>query len=133
MPYPLQIQNFLFSPKKLSIQVQKKRHYCEKISCDTHSIVNFPSLTVLKKLKFFWKSPLFSLKKPNFVRFENSYYFSRILLQIFYNLLIKKCSRSEPSNIGHLHIGHYQLASNAKNVSLEWTVFLPYLIMGGKW
>ena len=52
---------------------------------------------ILEKFKgFFSKKPIyFSKKIPNFERFENSYYSSRILRQIHYNLVKKKISRSE--------------------------------------
>ena len=45
-----------------------------------------------KKIQdFFSKNPsIFPKKQPNFERFENSYYFSRILRQICYNLMKKR-------------------------------------------
>ena len=41
-------------------------------------------------LRFFSENPLFYWKNPNFERFEKSYYFSRIVRQIWYTLMGKK-------------------------------------------
>ena len=71
---------------------------CKKIPFETHSRKNLPHLAILKNFKFFFEKPIcFSKKNPNFERFEDSYFLSRILRQICYNLVNKK--RSERANI----------------------------------
>ena len=83
-------QNFLIFCQKTS-SVGWERHFYEIIPFDTHSTANLPPLSILKKIQvFFQKNPsIFPEKNPNFERFENSYYSSRILRQICYNLVKK--------------------------------------------
>ena len=71
-----------------------------------------------KKFKFFSKNlSIFSKKAPNFERFEKSYYFSRILRQICYNL-VKKFSPSERwTNIVNA-IGKHRVKKRQK-----WTIW----------
>ena len=60
---------------------------------DTHSKANLPPLSILKKIQFFFqKTHLFFQPPPppNFERFENACYSSRILPQNLLTLAIKK-------------------------------------------
>ena len=70
------------------------------ISIDRHSTVNLKPVPILKKFTVFHET-------PNFVRFEKSYYLTRILRQIFHNLSMKKF---HGQNIGHFH-SHRTLAA----------------------
>ena len=51
-----------------------------------HSRKTLPHVAIWKNFKVFLKKNL-SIFPKNFERFENSYYFNRVLLQICYNLL----------------------------------------------
>ena len=57
---------------------------------------NLPTLAILKKITFFFEKLIYFFFKrtPEFEHFDETYYFSRILRQIFYNL-VRKNSRSE--------------------------------------
>ena len=101
-------------PKNLTIKAEG--HFQEIISIDTHSSANLPLLAILRRIQvFFRKSPTLFSKNTNFERFEKSYYFSHILWQICYNLVIKKISRSEPDTSVRREVEHYQLASQPQN------------------
>ena len=87
-------------------------------SFDTHSTANLPLLPILKK--FFFQ------KTSNFVRiFEKFYYFSRILRQICYRLLIKifKFRIWAARNNWQVRI---------KNAGGERTILLPFYKYGRK-
>ena len=71
------LNSFWFLPKNIKNKVE--RHFQEKKSNETRSRKNLPHVAILKPIYF-------SEKPPNFKRFENSYYSSRILWQICYNL-----------------------------------------------
>ena len=76
----------------------------EKTFLGNHTIlyafcIKFGTLLIFKKFKFFFEKKLmcfsernhhFILKNATFERFEKTFYFSRILRQICYNLVIKK-------------------------------------------
>ena len=63
----------------------------EIIPIDTHSKANLLSLAILKKIQNLYEKPIYLFyKNPDFERFENSYYFSRILRKLCYNLMEKK-------------------------------------------
>ena len=68
-----------------------ERHFQEKTPFETHSRNNFPLVAILKVFKIFFgkKTYLFS-KKSKFWTFWEFFYSSRILRQIFYNLVKKK-------------------------------------------
>ena len=63
----------------------------ETILFDTHCTEKLPPLGFSKKDQAFLEKNIyfFSKKNPNFERFEESYYFKRILHQICYNLVQK--------------------------------------------
>ena len=67
-----------------------KRNVQEIISIDTHSPAKLPPLQILEKFKlaFEKKTSIFS-RNPNFVCFEKFCYFSRILRQIYNDLVIE--------------------------------------------
>ena len=94
------------------ISKSRWRHFQETISFNTHSTANMPTLAILKKSSFFSK-PFFVLpKKSKFVRFEITYYFSRILPQICYNLVNKNFQAQKVSKFRN-----YQLASKRKKTT----------------
>ena len=71
----------------------------------------------------------FFKKKTNFVRFENSYYSSRILRQICNNLVMKSQIEIHPDFTRYLN--NWQV--NVKtNVRVELMILLPYLNVGKK-
>ena len=101
------------------------------ISFDTHSGANFPPLPILRKYILLKKH--FFFKKKNEIKnvfenvFENFFYFSRILRQICYNLVIKV---SNFRTVGHR--AFQSAGKRKKNARPEWMIFLPYIIMGRK-
>ena len=82
-------QNFLiFCQKNLIIKAEKTLLRNNTIWYVFYSkFANF--IDFEKNVKFFFKIPSVFAKTPNFERFENSYYSSRILRQICYNLVKK--------------------------------------------
>ena len=71
----------------------------EILPFETHSRKNLPQLAILKKFKVFSdKTHLFFQKTPNFECFQNSYYSSRILRQICYNLVKKNQGQKRERN-----------------------------------
>ena len=84
------------------------------MSLDTHSTASLPPIPLLKK-NFFDREHLFFQKNPNFVRFEKSYYFSRILRQICNNL-VEKNSRSEHK---HSQLSRLGVRITANRVAFE--------------
>ena len=72
--------------------IGEKRHFEEIIWIDTVSTANFPP----KKFKFYFQKHIISAKRKQIASlFEKFFYFSRILRQICYNLVVKK------TNSGH--------------------------------
>ena len=73
-----------------------ERHFREKNTIWDAFYKNLPYVAILKNIKIFFpkKHLFFQKKKTNFERFENSFYFGRILRQNCYNL-VKKNSRSD--------------------------------------
>ena len=115
-----------FFAKKTS-QLRWKRHFSEIRSFDTHSTAYLPPSLILKKFNFFEKKTRFFFQKTQLsCVFEKSSYFSRILRQICYNLVIKNFQFS-------LGILPEQTASKRKkNVHFESMIILPYNKYGGK-
>ena len=121
------LEIFLISAKKPLIQV-RKRHFFKKISYDTHSTANLPALPILRKKIMF----LAIFQKSNFVRFEKSYYFSRIQRQIRYNLVMRNF-HNQNRRISDTFT--HQTSSIGKNVGFqrfEWMIVLPYYKYGWK-
>ena len=97
------------------------------IPFDTHSTVKLSPLAILKKNQFFSKDPSISSKKETiFERFEKSYYFSRILRQICYNLFKKITLR----NVNEHRERHWQ-TSGKKDAPFLVEDFTPLLYKHG--
>ena len=82
------------------------------ISIATQCTANLPPLPILKKIKFCFQKKTFFSKRPNFRMFEKSYYFSRLLWQICYNLVRKKFQiKNRPEMIlpGHLASDNFSI------------------------
>ena len=86
-------------------QLKLKRHFKEIVSFDTHSTASSPFVPILKRKTFFHKNPLSKKKQISYV-FKKSYYFSRIVRQICYNLVMKNFKFRIVRTFGH-----FQLAS----------------------
>ena len=69
------------------LRIRAEKTFQEIIPFEKHPRKKLPDLAILKNFKF--KNPSIFPKKPNFERFKNSYFFSRILRQICYNLFQK--------------------------------------------
>ena len=111
-------QTFLvFLPKNLIIRAEKT--VLQNITIDTHSKANLQPLSILKK-KIFSKKPIYFIEKTlNFERFEKSYCFSRILRQIWYNL-VKKIFMFR--NVNEHPVCNWQTSGkkNVENGPLSW-------------
>ena len=88
-----------------------------------HFTANLSPLGFLKKSFFFFEKPIYFFKKdPNFERFEKSYYFSRILRQICYNL-VKKClhvqKREQTCRCRVNAIGNHRVKKTSEMVHLR--------------
>ena len=81
-----------------------------------HSTANLPLLSILKNSIFFEEN-------PNFVPFEKSYHFNRILRQICYNLVLKAFRGQNRQTADNLtsHLINWQ--KHKKNVHFEWIIF----------
>ena len=64
-----------------------EKNFHKKKLFDAHSTASIQPLAVLKKISF--KKPIFFLKKQFLNVFENFQYFSHILRQICYKLMMK--------------------------------------------
>ena len=107
----------------------QERFFEELIYFCTKSTANLRPSTFWTKIMFFFYEILFFQKAPSFGCFWKCYYFSRILQQIWYNLLIKKFSNLESD----ISVGNYQLASKRKkNVRVELMISPPYSKYGLK-
>ena len=93
---------FWFSPKNLKNKLEI--HFQEKTPFETHCGKNLLHLAILKKFKIFEKNQSIFPKNPYFERFENSFFSSRILRQICYNLAEKIFSRSDVNKIADVGV-----------------------------
>ena len=133
---------YIFRPRTLLKILSRgwKRVFFSKKSYLYQNLIIFPKLKLFwflqKNSQFWWKTflwnniiwyanlqPLKILKKtrknPNFVPFETSYYFSRILQQIRYNLVIETFhGQNRWTSKTFSHIGQYQLASKREKTSV---------------
>ena len=119
-------KNFLiFSQKNLTNKVE--RHFYEMVLIDTLSAKVALIRDFLKKIHgFFSKKPIYFLKSLTFFRFNKSYYFSRILWQICYNLAKKFHFQKRGQKSFNVNaIGTHQVR---KNVPFERKVFPPYFM-----
>ena len=84
-----------------------------------HSTANLPPLAILT-------NPSICSKILNFERFDKSYYFSRILQQICYNLVKKKFTfrREQTADFGVYAIGKYRVKKVA--FAFERKILLSY-------
>ena len=130
---------FFWFLQKHSLQVEKK-------TFSWNNIIWYPFFSKFATFKRVWKKVFFSKethlffqKKTNFTRFEKSYYFSRILRQICFNLASKNFQRqnSRTSDIFNCkqhketfalrgwfssHIININMAKN--NSTRKWVLYL---------
>ena len=87
-------------------------------SFDMHSTIKFATFSDFEKSGFsLKKTPIYFFQKK-FVRFEKSYYFSRNLRQICFNLVKKNFQAQSCPDIAS-EVGHHHLASHRKTFALS--------------
>ena len=120
-----------FFSKKLLFLVAK-RHSSELLSIYAHSTSNLRFYSEFSKVLFFSKN--FFLNKIRILaRYQDFGTISRNLTfsSAFYRKFLK--FGHENFNFFKLIISHKSwMASKLKKIRVEWMIFLPYLIMGGK-
>ena len=108
-----------FSRKNLTIEVEKTFSRRDIIWCTFYS--KYASITDIEKYQFFFEK--------KFVRFEKSYYFSRILWQIWNNLV----EEIQFLNLRIFIIGPGQLQINVKKRTFWMNDFTPPYIWAWSW
>ena len=93
---------------------------------DTHSAANCHLQEFGKISRVFHENPIFSQKNQVLYVFENSYYSSRILRQLCYDLVVKNFQSQNRPHIRSSDILNWQV--NVKNVRVEKVIFLPSIM-----
>ena len=124
---------FWFLPKNLKNKVE--RHFQEKRPFETQSRKNLPHVAILKNFKvFFQNTCLIFQNSPSFERFENSFYSSRILRQICYNLVKKSFTFRCEQKCQCWRERHWQTSgkNEVRKNAFERKILLPYFLKGRK-